>query len=52
MRRVWFIRPQWHWFGWGTLSPFQRGCDEYIRATIVLGWTVTGRIVIVTEATP
>lgn len=46
MDRVWFYRPQWHWWGWRTLIPFYFGGDEYNRRTIVLGWTVTGRIII------
>lgn len=44
--RVWFWGPQWHWFGWKTLSPFQYGHDEYARRVLVFGWTVTGRILI------
>lgn len=43
---VWFWRPSWYWFGWGTLLPITRGHDEYSRETIVLGWTVTGRVII------
>ena len=45
-RRVWFWAPQWHWFGWGALLPFHRGEDEHGRVTLVLGWTVTGRVVV------
>lgn len=43
--RVWFYKPSWYWFGWQTLIPFLYGHDEYSRRTLVLGWTVTGRIV-------
>lgn len=44
--RIWFYRPQLHWFGWKTLSPIVLGGDEWDRWTIMLGWTVTGRVVI------
>lgn len=44
--RVWFYRPQWHWYGWRTLIPFYRGGDEHDRWTVMLGWTLTGRVVI------
>lgn len=46
MSLVWFWRPQWHWFGWMTLLPVQPGHDEYGRWTLVLGWTITGRVII------
>lgn len=46
MDRVWFWKPQWHWFGWKTLIPVYYGHDEYARQTIMLGWTVTGRVII------
>lgn len=46
VRRVWFWSPERHWFGWRTLLPIGRSYDEYGRRTIVLGWTVTGRMVI------
>ena len=45
-RRPWFWKPQWHWFGWGTLAPIGIGHDEYARHTLILGWTVTGRMII------
>lgn len=44
--RIWFWKPQWHWFGWRTLVPFMYGHDQYARRTILFGWTVTGRIII------
>jgi hypothetical protein len=47
--RVWFWKPQWRWFGWATLLPFYRGHDEYSRETIVIGWTITGRVIIATH---
>lgn len=50
--RVWVWRPQWHWYGWGTLWPFSRGGDEFDWHTIVLGWTVTGRVIIATRRCP
>jgi hypothetical protein len=50
--RVWAYGPQWHWFGWRTLSPIHRGGDEYDWHTIVLGWTVTGRLIIATRHCP
>lgn len=46
MKRAWFYRPQWYWHGWKTLLPIYRGHDEYARWTVVLGWTVTGRVVV------
>lgn len=50
LRRVWAWGPQWHWFGWSTLLPIHVGGwygDEYGRRTLVLGWTITGRVIIV-----
>ena len=44
--RVWVYAPELHWYGWRTLIPLYRGHDEYARRTLVIGWTVTGRIVI------
>ena len=44
--KPWSIKPQWHWFGWSTLLPVTFGGDEYCRTTLVLGYTITGRIVI------
>lgn len=46
MGRIWFWKPQWHWFGWRTLVPAHYGHDEYARRTILLGWTITGRVII------
>jgi hypothetical protein len=42
--RLWFWKPQWHWFGWKSLLPFQYGHDQHARRVLVFGWTVTGRI--------
>ena len=47
--RVWFWKPQLHWFGWRTLVPFYRGGDEWDWHTIVLGWTITGRVIFATR---
>ena len=44
--RVWFWKPQWYWHGWTTLLPAYIGHDEYARRTLLIGWTVTGRIII------
>lgn len=44
--RFWFYRPQWYWHGWSTLLPIYRGHDEFARWTLVVGWTITGRVVI------
>ena len=44
--RIWFWRPQWHWFGWRTLIPFGYGHDEFARRVLIFGWTITGRILI------
>ena len=46
MSRIWFWGPQWYWHGWKTLVPFYMGEDEYGRRTLMLGWTVTGRVII------
>lgn len=43
---VWFYPPQWYWYGWGTLLPISRGHDSLARWCLVIGWTVTGRVVI------
>lgn len=43
---VWCWRPQWYWYGWPTLFPIYFGWDEYDRRTIMLGWTITGRIIV------
>lgn len=50
--RIWFWKPQWHWFGWRTLIPFSRGGDEYDWHTVVLGWTITGRIIFAVRPCP
>ena len=44
--RIWFYRPEWYWYGWKTLIPIWRGHDDQARWTVVLGWTITGQIVI------
>jgi hypothetical protein len=41
--RVWFYRPQWWFQRW---SPIWTSSDEYGRRTLVIGWCVTGQIVI------
>lgn len=43
--RVWFYRPQWWWSGW---SPIRTGHDEFARKNVVIGWGVTGQVVITT----
>lgn len=50
--RVWFWAPQWYWFGWKTLVPIRFGGDEYDWHTIMLGWTVTGRVIVATRRCP
>lgn len=47
--RIWFYRPQWYWWGWKTLVPIRRGGDEFDWHTIVLGWSITGEVVIATH---
>lgn len=47
--RIWFYKPSLWWHGWRTLLPLAFGgmCgDEYGRRTLVIGWTITGRIII------
>ncbi|MDQ0102315.1 hypothetical protein J2T10_001961 [Paenarthrobacter nicotinovorans] len=46
MSRVWFWKPQWYWFGWKTLIPAYFGHDQYARQTVMLGWTITGRVIV------
>lgn len=46
MRRVWFWKPSWYWHGWRTLLPWYIGGDESGRRTLLLGWTVTGRVIV------
>lgn len=46
MRWVWWYSPEWAWFGWRGLWPIALGGDEYGRRTLVLGWLVTGRVVV------
>lgn len=50
--RVWFYKPQWHWFGWKTLLPAFRGDDEWDWHTVGFGWTITGRVIIATRRCP
>lgn len=50
--RVWAYRPSWYWFGWMTLVPVYFGGDEYDWHTVMLGWTITGRVVIATRPCP
>lgn len=44
--RVWAYRPEWYWWGWSTLLPINLSHDELARRTLMLGWTLTGRVVI------
>jgi hypothetical protein len=44
--RIWFYKPNLYWHGWRTFVPVFFGTDEFERHTVVLGWTVTGRVVI------
>ena len=44
--RIWFYQPQWYWHGWSTLTPIARGHDDIARWCIMLGWTITGRVII------
>ena len=46
MSRIWFWKPSWYWHGWTTLIPFVYGHDQYARRTVMLGWTITGRVII------
>lgn len=50
--RVWFWKPSWYWFGPRTLVPFATGSDEWGWHTIVLGWTITGRVIIAWRQCP
>ena len=42
-RTPWFYKPEWYWGRW---SPVWMGGDEYCRYTLVIGWNVTGQIII------
>ena len=44
--KPWFYKPQWYWFGWKTLLPVSFGGDEWCRLDLVVGFTITGRIII------
>lgn len=44
--KPWFYKPQWYWYGWKTLLPISLGNDEWCRYDLVLGTTITGRIII------
>lgn len=50
--RIWFWRPSLHWYGWRTLIPVVRGGDEYDWHTLMLGWTITGRVIIALRRCP
>lgn len=44
--KVWFYKPEWYWPGWRSLMPIRLSHDEYSRQTLVIGWHVTGQIII------
>ena len=44
--RIWFYKPQMYWHGLSTLLPVTTGHDDYARYTLMIGWTITGRIII------
>lgn len=44
--KVWFYRPAWYWHGLSTLVPVYIGNSEDYCATLMIGWTVTGRVII------
>jgi hypothetical protein len=44
--KPWFYRPQWYWYGWKTLLPISLGGDEWCRRDLVLGVSITGRVII------
>lgn len=50
--RIWFWKPELYWFGRKTLLPFGTGGDEFDWHTIVLGWTITGRVIIAVRPCP
>lgn len=50
--KFWFYKPSLYWNGWRTFVPFALGGDEWCRRTIVIGWCVTGQIVIPFRACP
>ncbi len=43
VKRFWFYRPEWYFPTW---KPIWLGGDEYYRRTIVIGYNVTGQLVI------
>lgn len=48
-KRVWFYKPEWYWGGWRRLFPVWTSHDEYSRETLVLGWDITGQVIIATR---
>lgn len=47
--RFWFYRPTLYWYGWASLRPFWFGGDEFNWHTLVIGWNLTGQLVIATR---
>lgn len=47
--RMWLYAPSLHWHGLSTLLPICFGHDEFSRRTVMIGWTITGRLVIATR---
>ena len=47
--RIWLWKPEWYFPSW---SPAYFGGDEYDWHTIMLGWAITGRIIIATRHCP
>lgn len=47
--RIWFRRPTWYFSTW---RPMWTGGDEYDWHTLVIGWNVTGQIIMATRRCP
>jgi len=50
--RIWFTKPQLHWYGRKTLIPFFWGGDEFDWHVWTFGWSFSGRVSIAIRPCP
>lgn len=50
--KIWLWLPELYWYGPKCLIPVFLGGDEFNRHTIVLGWPITGYIIIAYRKCP